>query len=101
MLAPFGKNRLFGISAELVAIGIDYVSPLNLSDIRKPSTTVAELGEHQACVNSIAWAPHSACHICTCGDDRQALIWDLRRVDACRHHHRVVVVHSTPPSWLS
>lgn len=32
----------------------------------------------QACVNSVAWAPHSACHICTCGDDRQALIWDLR-----------------------
>ncbi len=47
-------------------------------DIRKPSTTVAELGEHQAPVNAVAWAPHSACHLCTCGDDRQALIWDLR-----------------------
>jgi len=51
---------------------------LLLADIRKPSTTVAELGEHQACVNAIAWAPHSACHVCTAGDDRQALIWDLR-----------------------
>ena len=46
-------------------------------DIRKPSATVAELGEHNASVNAIAWAPHSACHVCTCGDDRQALIWDL------------------------
>ena len=49
-------------------------------DIRKPSTTVAELGEHQSAVNGVAWAPHSACHLCTCGDDRQALIWDLRYV---------------------
>lgn len=48
-----------------------------LLDIRKPSSTVAELGEHQGPVNSLAWAPHSACHICTCGEDRQALIWDL------------------------
>ena len=48
-----------------------------LLDIRKPSSTVAELGEHQGAVNSLSWAPHSACHICTCGEDRQALIWDL------------------------
>ncbi len=31
----------------------------------------------QACVNALAWAPHSSCHICTAGDDSQALIWDL------------------------
>lgn len=46
-------------------------------DIRVPSLPVAELGAHQACVNSVAWAPHSSCHICTCSDDHQALIWDL------------------------
>ncbi|KAI3409154.1 WD_REPEATS_REGION domain-containing protein [Psidium guajava] len=34
-------------------------------------------GRHQASVNAIAWAPHSSCHICTAGDDSQALIWDL------------------------
>lgn len=32
---------------------------------------------HQACVNSVAWAPHSSFHVCTAGDDSQALIWDL------------------------
>lgn len=31
----------------------------------------------QAPCNALAWAPHSACHICTAGDDSQALIWDL------------------------
>ncbi|MFS7959144.1 putative transcription factor WD40-like family [Helianthus anomalus] len=36
-----------------------------------------ELQRHQASVNAIAWAPHSSCHICTAGDDSQALIWDL------------------------
>jgi len=46
-------------------------------DIRFPTLPVAELQRHQATVNSLAWAPHSACHICTAGDDSQALIWDL------------------------
>lgn len=46
-------------------------------DIRVPSTPVAELGGHSACVNATAWAPHSHSHICTAGDDQQALIWDL------------------------
>ena len=46
-------------------------------DIRVPSIPVAELGGHLGCVNAAAWAPHSSCHICTAGDDNQALIWDL------------------------
>ena len=46
-------------------------------DIRVPSLPVAELGGHLGCVNATAWAPHSTCHICTAGDDSQALIWDL------------------------
>jgi len=46
-------------------------------DIRVPSLPVAELGGHIGSVNAIAWAPHSSCHICTAGDDSQALIWDL------------------------
>ena len=46
-------------------------------DVRVPSVPVAELGAHAACVNAIAWAPHSSCHLCTCSDDCQALIWDL------------------------
>ena len=46
-------------------------------DIRFPTLPVAELQRHQAPVNALAWAPHSSCHICTAGDDSQALIWDL------------------------
>ena len=46
-------------------------------DIRVPSMAVAELIGHGAALNGIAWAPHSSCHICTCSDDKQALIWDL------------------------
>uniref|UniRef100_A0A7S1UZE1 Uncharacterized protein n=1 Tax=Grammatophora oceanica TaxID=210454 RepID=A0A7S1UZE1_9STRA len=49
-------------------------------DIRVPSLPVAELGGHVGCVNAVAWAPHSSCHICTAGDDSQALIWDLSQM---------------------
>lgn len=40
-------------------------------DIRYPTTPLAQLARHTACVNALAWAPHSACHICTAGDDSQ------------------------------
>ena len=50
-------------------------------DVRMPTTPVTELpgntAGHSANISSIAWAPHSAAHICTGGDDSQALIWDL------------------------
>ena len=48
-------------------------------DIRVPSRPVATLPGHNGCVNAISWAPHSSCHICTAGDDKQALIWDLAK----------------------
>lgn len=46
-------------------------------DVRMPSKAVGEPKAHVGAVNAIAWAPHSSCHICTAGDDGQALIWDL------------------------
>ncbi|ERN13055.1 WD repeat-containing protein LWD1 [Amborella trichopoda] len=46
-------------------------------DIRYPTFPVAELQKHQASVNALAWAPHSTCHMCSAGDDSQALIWEL------------------------
>ena len=46
-------------------------------DIRQPCRPVAMLGGHAGCVNAVAWAPHSSCHVCTAGDDSQALIWDI------------------------
>jgi WD repeat-containing protein 68 len=46
-------------------------------DVRQPGVPIAELRGHNNTVNSIAWAPSSATHICTAGDDSLALIWDL------------------------
>ena len=34
-------------------------------DIRFPTLPVEELQRHSAPVNTLAWAPHSSCHICT------------------------------------
>ncbi|KAJ0248622.1 Protein TRANSPARENT TESTA GLABRA 1 [Hirschfeldia incana] len=49
-------------------------------DIRSPTMPVAELERHQGSVNAIAWAPQSCKHICSGGDDAQALIWELPTV---------------------
>lgn len=46
-------------------------------DIRVPNTPVTELVGHNSVINGISWAPHSSNHICTIGDDRQVLIWDV------------------------
>jgi len=46
-------------------------------DIRVPSLPSAELMGHNACLNALSWAPHSSTHICTAGDDKRALIWDI------------------------
>ncbi|XWS50262.1 hypothetical protein CRYUN_Cryun12cG0073200 [Craigia yunnanensis] len=49
-------------------------------DIRSPTMPVAELERHRASVNAIAWAPQGCSHICSAGDDTQALIWELPTV---------------------
>jgi WD repeat-containing protein 68 len=46
-------------------------------DVRMPSVPAIELSAHQASVNGLAWAPHSANHLCTGSDDHDALIWDI------------------------
>jgi len=60
----------------LATFCVDSLSTI-IIDIRVPSRAVTELGGHTGCVNANAWAPHSSCHICTAGEDSQALIWDL------------------------
>lgn len=52
---------------------------VTILDIRSPGMPLAELNSHQNFVNTLAWAPNTSCYVCTAGDDRQALIWDLRR----------------------
>jgi len=60
----------------LATISMDSSKAIIL-DIRVPSLPAAELQGHSTCINALAWAPHSSCHIATAGDDSQALIWDL------------------------
>lgn len=53
---------------------------VTLLDTRKQSSPCARLEFHRAPVNHLAWAPHSAYHICSVSDDRQALIWDIKKM---------------------
>lgn len=42
-------------------------------DVRVPSVPVTELHGHTAAVNAVAWAPHSASHLCTVG--MRIMLW--------------------------
>ncbi|KAJ3680283.1 hypothetical protein LUZ60_016561 [Juncus effusus] len=46
-------------------------------DIRSPAVPMAELQRHRGCVNAVTWAPHAPRHLCSGGDDGQALIWEI------------------------
>ncbi|RKO91286.1 WD40 repeat-containing protein [Blyttiomyces helicus] len=46
-------------------------------DIRVPAIPVSELRGHVGTVNAVGWAPHSSAHICSAGDDGQALVWNI------------------------
>lgn len=60
----------------LATFGMERNSILIL-DVRVPAIPICQLTAHNGCVNSIAWAPHSSAHICSAGDDSQALVWDV------------------------
>ena len=81
-------------------------------DIRLPSTPVAEIGGHQGSINATAWAPHSACHLVTAGDDSQALIWDLSGIPKKKVTDPILAYHADgeinnlqwcakQPDWIS
>ncbi|XP_076471078.1 DDB1- and CUL4-associated factor 7-like [Babylonia areolata] len=63
----------------LATVAMD-ASEVIILDVRVPCRPRAKLSNHRACVNGIAWAPHSSCHVCTGGDDHQALIWDIQQM---------------------
>lgn len=64
---------------------IIFPSKVVILDVRVPCTPVARLNNHRACVNGIAWAPHSSCHICTAGKDGlyvflSSFIWAFKKL---------------------
>ena len=55
-------------------------SPIvSVLDVRQAGVPVVELAGHSRPVNAVDWAPMAGCYLCTAADDKQALIWDMRR----------------------
>ncbi len=50
-------------------------------DIRVLNTPIAYLTYHTNIINAMAWAPSSYSHICSVGDDKTALIWDIQMIE--------------------
>uniref|UniRef100_K3WK81 Uncharacterized protein n=1 Tax=Globisporangium ultimum (strain ATCC 200006 / CBS 805.95 / DAOM BR144) TaxID=431595 RepID=K3WK81_GLOUD len=46
-------------------------------DLRNTRGPLLELNQHTASVNSISWAPHSRCHICSAAEDHTAIIYNI------------------------
>eukprot|EP00931_Biecheleriopsis_adriatica_P121559 TRINITY_DN96634_c0_g1_i1.p1 TRINITY_DN96634_c0_g1~~TRINITY_DN96634_c0_g1_i1.p1 ORF type:complete len:348 (+),score=62.08 TRINITY_DN96634_c0_g1_i1:118-1161(+) len=63
----------------IACIAMDAVG-VHLIDIRRPSVALAALSHHDACVNSISWAPHSRNHLLCGTDDGYGIIWDVAEV---------------------
>lgn len=74
-------------------------------DIRMPCVPATLLKSHESPVNTLAWAPHSACHICSGADDKRALIWDIQNIPSVggkergRQGRGVWVCASLTPSY--
>ncbi|KAL6776091.1 LWD1 [Auxenochlorella protothecoides x Auxenochlorella symbiontica] len=73
-LVRLGWNRADPRFMAVLAAGSAEVVVL---DVRRPAAPLARLARHTAPANVLAWAPHSACHLCSAGDDGAALIWDV------------------------
>lgn len=64
----------------LATLAMDSTTVIIL-DVRTPAVPLFELNSHDNTINSLCWAPKSSCHICSAGDDCNALIWDLQKTN--------------------
>lgn len=55
-------------------------STILIIDIRMATSSITQLQSHSKDVTAISWAPHSSCHLTSCGDDSQVLIWDFTKL---------------------
>ncbi|KAH6568580.1 hypothetical protein BASA50_001209 [Batrachochytrium salamandrivorans] len=63
-------------------------------DVRVPAIPVTELRGHTASISSIGWAPHSSGHICTAGEDGQALVWDISQMPKQKYVREPLLAYS-------
>ena len=76
MRVAWNKNNKYSLA--VIAM---HDKSITLIDTRKNAPyDKVKLSFHKDPVNSLAWAPHSQYHICSVSDDKQALIWDLKKM---------------------
>ncbi len=63
----------------VAALGLDK-NIIYIIDKRNSNSPYAFLNYHTNVVNAITWAPHSNANICSVGDDKSALIWDIQLI---------------------
>lgn len=63
----------------IAALGLDK-NIIYIIDQRITNNPYAFLNYHTNVVNAVSWAPNSNAHICSVGDDKNALIWDIQLI---------------------
>lgn len=69
-------------------------STIAIIDRRHTSYPVVELTHHNASVNSIAWSPHSRYELCSAGEDKSLLVYDICASVTVGQQHGVGLVNS-------
>eukprot|EP00420_Gonyaulax_spinifera_P017918 CAMPEP_0197911434 /NCGR_PEP_ID=MMETSP1439-20131203/72797_1 /TAXON_ID=66791 /ORGANISM="Gonyaulax spinifera, Strain CCMP409" /LENGTH=340 /DNA_ID=CAMNT_0043533163 /DNA_START=58 /DNA_END=1080 /DNA_ORIENTATION=+ len=62
----------------IAAIAMDTLG-VTLIDVRRPSMTLVAFAHHEACVNTIAWAPHARNQLLCGTQDGGVLVWDVMK----------------------
>jgi WD repeat-containing protein 68 len=79
-LSPFTRvSWNFNNSNFVAALGLDK-NIIYIIDQRMTNSPYALLNYHSNVVNALSWAPHSNAYICSVGDDKNSLIWDIQLV---------------------
>lgn len=73
-LIKLAWNRMDSNYIALIEMDKKYITLVDRRHIGRPCS---RLEHHSDYVNAICWAPHTPTHICSVGDDKKALIWDL------------------------
>ena len=78
---PINRIKWNLLDDHYIAATVQDKNIVYIIDSRVMNSPYACLTYHSNLVNEISWAPNSWSHICTVGDDKNSLIWDISMIE--------------------
>jgi WD repeat-containing protein 68 len=79
-LTPFSRISWNFNNPNFIAALVMDKNYIYIIDVRVANTPYAYLTYHTNVVNAVSWSPNSNAYICSVGDDKNALIWDIQLI---------------------